>query len=599
MKKRFFCLLLAAAVFTTAIPVDASVSTQKMVQTQVVHLGTYHMDSNGTWKRLASLRGTITEAPAEAEITAAPVFQSTTEAGAYLRTQMKQHAAHILLRVKGAYDEETISVFHEAVAHTGISDEGDYLMTITDTSDAGAWQMDGEVLYAYDFTYRTTLAEEQELTEALKAIEAQIPWGDTADEEMHAVRGAYRYLIQTYAYDSASYEKHKQGITTVAQDMRAAQSYTAYGAYKQKQAVCQGLAGLLYRILLDRGIDNRIISSSTHAWNAVKVEDEWYMCDATGDVQKGFSDVPEHYLLSRDDLKDMGSAYDWNTSTMWDYNVVDAYNWASRAWNDLTASVIRDFKNLVKLVKGNPSGKQKATLVDTDGKKLKEGKDYTVSYEYGNYENGKYNSKAVYTGTGSYSGTVEKYFNRTIEAPQIVKVEQKVLDTKRDSVYRYYIQTDVYVKPPTWLLSAKLDKTSVDVGIYFLGEPYATEMAYKQTEQKIMKDGTYRFTVRRKMATLNGKSKLAYRKQIIIAAYTAIHPQNGATISHVGNLTKGYVLPTIDGNISAKTKRTYKPSQLKKMKKVTITSTYAYGDYVKDDSSRIYYSIEFSKKLYK
>ena len=64
-------------------------------------------------------------------------------------------------------------------------------MTITDTSDAGAWQMDGEVLYAYDFTYRTTLAEEQELAEALKAIEAQIPWGDTADEEMHAVRGAH------------------------------------------------------------------------------------------------------------------------------------------------------------------------------------------------------------------------------------------------------------------------------------------------------------------------------------------------------------------------------------------------------------------------
>ena len=76
-------------------------------------------------------------------------------------------------------------------SNTGVSDEGDYLMTITDTSDAGAWQMDGEVLYAYDFTYRTTLAEEQELTEALKAIEAQIPWGDTADEEMHAVRGAH------------------------------------------------------------------------------------------------------------------------------------------------------------------------------------------------------------------------------------------------------------------------------------------------------------------------------------------------------------------------------------------------------------------------
>ena len=284
-----------------------------------------------------------------------------------------------------------------------------------------------------------------------------------------------------------------------------------------------------------------------------------------------------------------------------------------RAWNDLTASVIRDFKNLVKLVKGNPSGKQKATLVDTDGKKLKEGKDYTVSYEYGNYENGKYNSKAVYTGTGSYSGTVEKYFNRTIEAPQIVKVEQKVLDkqkilgVKGDSIYRYYLETRVYVKPPTWLLSAKLDKTWAFVGIYALEESYnpLIDNAVTGVEKtKIMKEGTYRLVFYTSLQTQNGKTKQAYIKNIVIAPYIDISTDSKTGYSHAGSVAKGYKLPAVEGNVNTKTKRSYNSTQLKKMKRITLTpESYAGSNITTNRFSfgynAFYNAIDISKKLYK
>ena len=63
--------------------------------------------------------------------------------------------------------------------------------------------------------------------------------------------------------------------------------HTAYGALVDKEAVCDGYAKA-FKMLLDKvGIDNIIINGETegvaHAWNLVKLQDEYYHVDVTSD----------------------------------------------------------------------------------------------------------------------------------------------------------------------------------------------------------------------------------------------------------------------------------------------------------------------------
>ncbi|MFR8181399.1 MAG: transglutaminase domain-containing protein [Dorea sp.] len=60
------------------------------------------------------------------------------------------------------------------------------------------------------------------------------------------------------------------------------QKYTAYAALIDKTAVCQGYASLLYRMVLDAGVDARVISGDAggpHAWNIVRLNGKYYNLD--------------------------------------------------------------------------------------------------------------------------------------------------------------------------------------------------------------------------------------------------------------------------------------------------------------------------------
>ena len=56
--------------------------------------------------------------------------------------------------------------------------------------------------------------------------------------------------------------------------------YTAYAAMINKTAVCQGYASLLYRLLLECGVDCRVVTGygngGRHAWNIVEVDGKYY-----------------------------------------------------------------------------------------------------------------------------------------------------------------------------------------------------------------------------------------------------------------------------------------------------------------------------------
>lgn len=63
--------------------------------------------------------------------------------------------------------------------------------------------------------------------------------------------------------------------------------HTAYGALVQREAVCDGYSKAFKMLLEKAGIESIIASGSTeevaHAWNIVKLEDEYYHVDVTSD----------------------------------------------------------------------------------------------------------------------------------------------------------------------------------------------------------------------------------------------------------------------------------------------------------------------------
>ncbi len=85
-------------------------------------------------------------------------------------------------------------------------------------------------------------------------------------------------------------------------------SYTPYGAFVNKLAVCDGYTKA-YQVLLNRaGIENKYISGYAwgmryrHSWNMVKLSGKWYHIDVTWDSGKYNIDNDYGYFLLADDL---------------------------------------------------------------------------------------------------------------------------------------------------------------------------------------------------------------------------------------------------------------------------------------------------------
>ena len=115
------------------------------------------------------------------------------------------------------------------------------------------------------------------------------------------------YIVKSNTYDYDNFMK--KNVPDV--------SHSAYGALVNRVSVCDGYA-LAYSYLLKRcGIETRLVTSSTmeHAWSAVKLGDDWYFVDCTGDdpvsgysnkesLSDRFDSVShENFLMSVDLLK--------------------------------------------------------------------------------------------------------------------------------------------------------------------------------------------------------------------------------------------------------------------------------------------------------
>lgn len=84
-------------------------------------------------------------------------------------------------------------------------------------------------------------------------------------------------LLFSCVYDTKTAEAGQSG--------EAFAPFSVYGALVEGKAVCEGYAAAMQLLLGQAGIESRVVSgrgeNQAHAWNLVRLEEEWYHLDAT------------------------------------------------------------------------------------------------------------------------------------------------------------------------------------------------------------------------------------------------------------------------------------------------------------------------------
>lgn len=299
--KRFLSILLALILLCSLLPVSAAT-----VETEETEGKTYSSETVVNPRLERYIKGGNLEAPVisekENDLKAATTLKTSAEFGKAIRKAMKARKDSFTLKYQTKSKINANSFYSKAfentaLAHTGIGTEGDYL----------AWQW-SEYRYSWNYIrsgsyyiytfkvnmrYNDTAAEESQVTSVVNSIVASCSSGTTYGKALKA----YRWLCDniTYDYDRLS---ESESYTSSPKPLRIRHIWSAYGAAVEKKCVCQGYALLLYRVLLNLKIDNRLVTSYDHAFNLVNIGTSYYWADATWDA--GNSPDGYNYFLTGD-----------------------------------------------------------------------------------------------------------------------------------------------------------------------------------------------------------------------------------------------------------------------------------------------------------
>ena len=227
-----------------------------------------------------------------------PTFTTEAEIVSYLKAKMLARESTVEFTYSptpyfsGNLNEFGNSLVKKAEVHTGVGNEGDYLKYHMDES---SWSLDGTTAalhFTYHLAYNSSAEDEAEISTAIREVFDELNIDNISDEYLKFI-AIYDYIVRNVSYDYA----HLGDKTYRAQ-------FSAHAALVDGTAVCQGYANLLYRMLLEAGMDCRIIAGDAlkvkadgspmldangeqikegHAWNIVRINGVWYNVDATWD----------------------------------------------------------------------------------------------------------------------------------------------------------------------------------------------------------------------------------------------------------------------------------------------------------------------------
>ena len=212
------------------------------------------------------------------------------EAAAAVREAMKKRETAITVNFytyETDVDTGAFIPFLAACTHTGKPTEGDYLSKHYRSCSVDGGYLQGTVDGAavlqfqitYTVTYMTNAEQEAQMDTAVAALLTSLNL-ECADDYTKFIT-VYDYICANITYD---YDNLSNGEYLL--------KHSAYAALVNKTAVCQGYALLLYRLMLELGVDCRYISGTafngvengSHGWNIVELDGKYYNVDSTWDA---------------------------------------------------------------------------------------------------------------------------------------------------------------------------------------------------------------------------------------------------------------------------------------------------------------------------
>ena len=241
-----------------------------------------------------------------------PQYKDASSAVALVRSCMKERDDSFGFTVSGSmssYGSEKAlmnaltkiakDTFDDTFVHTGNPSEGDYILyqcgyityNIQYIYNSSTFSAD----IVYTANYYTNASQEAAVTKKVNSVLAQLNLNGKSEYEK--ILAIYDYICRSVRYDNV----HLNNPSYTLQ-------FTAYAALINGTSVCQGYAVLLYRMLLESGIDCRVIdgigAGGKHAWNIARIGSLYYNMDATWDSSASANGALRHEWF----LKGKGSA---------------------------------------------------------------------------------------------------------------------------------------------------------------------------------------------------------------------------------------------------------------------------------------------------
>lgn len=334
------------------------------------------------------------------------VYTSVKSASSFLRKQQVKRETEITFTLKTSREDYGVlldEIVDLSFAHTGVPNEGDYLM-LHWAGYGGSIDIDGDLCtFGLNFRYYSNAEQEAAVGQRIDEIIETLELRDKQPYDQ--ISAIYDYLCTNISYDYDYYSKYMNDDRT---------PWSAYGGLINGSCVCQGYAESFYRLALTLGIDSRCILSDeiNHSWNIVKLGSFYYNLDATWDSNyyesfgrlnhQFFLKCPKNFTDHPRDLRYSDAAFH------------TAHPMAARDYpTDGNAAKVSLTKCSISLSKTeytyDGKAKKPSVTVKDGSLKLVKDVDYKVTYK-SNTNAGTASVVISGTGIGAYSGSVTKTF---------------------------------------------------------------------------------------------------------------------------------------------------------------------------------------------
>lgn len=147
-----------------------------------------------------------------------------------------------------------------------------------------------KVRVAYEESLESQASKQEAITKKVSEVVAEIITEDMTEQDK--VLAINEYLCDTIVYDDAALENAEANEFMTVDEMFY-DSFNAYGALINGKCVCAGYAAAFRLLAQEAGLEAIVVTgfldgTLAHAWNKVKIDDEWYVVDTTNNDNEFF-----------------------------------------------------------------------------------------------------------------------------------------------------------------------------------------------------------------------------------------------------------------------------------------------------------------------